>query len=299
MQRQVRLATYSPFEGQEACQIGGAAALLPQDWVVGSYRDGGAMWLHGYPWRNLLLGRTGDERGGHTPDGVKVLPPSITVGGHMIHAVGVSWGERLQGSNGVALTFFGDGATSEGDFHEAMNFAAVFATPTVFFCQNNGWAISMPTERQTRSETIAHKAIAYGMEGTRVDGNDLLAVYEVTAAAVTKARAGGGPTFIEGLTFRVGPHTTADDPGRYRSADAVARWRERDPLERVRLYLAAHGAWDEAWQQEIEEAEAQLIEDVVADAEALAPFTIGEMFDSMYAEPTAQLREQRADAERG
>ena len=299
MQRQGRLATYSPFEGQEACQIGSAAALSPHDWVVGSYRDGGAMWLHGYTWRNLLLGRTGDERGGRTPDGVRVLPPSITVGGHMIHAVGLGWGERLQGSDGVALTLFGDGATSEGDFHEAMNFAAVFETPTVFFCQNNGWAISMPTERQTRSETIAHKAVAYGMEGVRVDGNDLLAVYEVTVAAVAKARAGDGPTFIEGLTFRVGPHTTADDPGRYRSEDTVARWRQRDPLERVRLYLVEHDAWDEAWQREIEEAEAQAIEDVVAEAEALPAFTAGEIFDGMYAEPTAQLREQRAEAERG
>ena len=299
MQRQGRLATYSPFEGQEACQIGAAAPLSPQDWVVGSYRDGGAMWLHGYPWRNLLLGRTGDERGGQTPEGVRVLPPSITVGGHMIHAVGLGWGERLQGSDGVALTLFGDGATSEGDFHEAMNFAAVFETPTIFFCQNNGWAISMPTERQTRSETIAEKAIAYGMEGVRVDGNDLLAVYEVTAAAVAKARRGGGPTLIEAITFRIGPHTTADDPGRYRSEDIVAEWRQRDPLERVRLYLVAHDAWDEAWQREIEEAEAQAIEEVVADAEALPAFTAGEIFDAMYAEPTAQLREQRAEAERG
>lgn len=299
MQRQGRLATYSPFEGQEACQIGSAAALAPQDWVVGSYRDGGAMWLHGYTWRNLLLGRTGDERGGQTPEGVRVLPPSITVGGHMIHAVGIGWGERLQGSNGVALTLFGDGATSEGDFHEAMNFAAVFETPTIFFCQNNGWAISMPTERQTRSETIAHKAVAYGMEGVRVDGNDLLAVFEVTGAAVVKARGGGGPTLIEGLTFRIGPHTTADDPGRYRSDDSVTEWRERDPLERVRLFLAANDAWDETWQHEIEESESRLVEEAVATSEALAPLTAGEIFDAMYAEPTAQLREQRAQAERG
>jgi pyruvate dehydrogenase E1 component alpha subunit len=298
MQRQGRLATYAPFEGQEACQIGSVAPLQPQDWVVGTYRDAGAMWFHGYTWRNLILGRTGDERGGHAPDGVRVLPPSITVGGHMIHAVGLGWGERLQGSDGIALTLFGDGATSEGDFHEAMNFAAVFDTPTVFFCQNNGWAISMPTERQTRSETIAAKATAYGMEGVLVDGNDLLAVYEVALAAVEKARSGGGPTLIEGLTYRIGPHTTTDDAGRYREDHHVEDWRQRDPLVRVRRYLESEGAWDEAWQREIEETESHAVEEAVAAAEALRPLDAGEIFDAMYAELTPQLEEQRADAER-
>ena len=297
MQRQGRLATYAPFEGQEACQIGSVAPLLPQDWVVATYRDAAAMWFHGYPWRNNFLGRTGDERGGHAPQGVRVLPPSITVGGHMIHAVGLGWGERLQGSDGVALTLFGDGATSEGDFHEAMNFAAVFATPTVFFCQNNGWAISMPRERQTRSATIAEKAGGYGMDGVLVDGNDVLAVYEVTAAAVGKARRGSGPTLIEALTYRIGPHTTTDDAGRYRDEEHVAHWRQRDPLERVRRYLDAAAAWDEAWQSQIEEAEAQVIEEAVAEAEALAPLAAGEIFDAMYETLPSSLADQRADAE--
>jgi pyruvate dehydrogenase E1 component alpha subunit len=298
MQRQGRLATYAQFEGQEACQIGSVAPLLPQDWVVGTYRDAGAMWFHGYTWRNLILGRTGDERGGAAPDGVKVMPPSITVGGHMIHAVGLGWAERLQGSDGVALTLFGDGATSEGDFHEAMNFAAVFATPTVFFCQNNGWAISMPRDRQTLSDTIAQKADGYGMEGVLVDGNDLLGVYAVTSEAVTKARRGGGPTLIEGLTYRMGPHTTTDDAGRYRSEDSVGEWAEKDPLARVRLFLDSQGAWDETWQHEIEETEAHLVEEAVAAAEAVAPLAAGETFEAMYAEPTAQLVEQRSEAER-
>lgn len=299
MQRQGRLATYAQFEGQEACQIGSVAPLLAQDWLAGTYRDAAAMWFHGYTWRNLLLGRTGDERGGQAPEGVRVLPPSITVGGHMIHAVGLGWAERLQGSDGVALTLFGDGATSEGDFHEAMNFAAVFATPTIFFCQNNGWAISMPREQQTKSETIAQKAAGYGMVGELVDGNDLLAVYDVTKAAVDRARSGVGPTLIEGLTFRVGPHTTNDDAGRYRTDDSVAAWRERDPIERVRRYLVAQDMWDEQWQTDIEAAEAQAVEDAVAAAEALEPFTAGEMFDAMYSEPTAQIVEQRKEAERG
>ena len=298
MQRQGRLATYASFEGQEACQIGSVAPLQAQDWLVATYRDAGAMWFHGYTWRSLILGRTGDERGGAAPDGVRVLPPSITVGGHMIHAVGLGWGERLQGSNGVALTLFGDGATSEGDFHEAMNFAGVFKTPTVFFCQNNGWAISMPTDRQTASATIAQKADGYGMPGVLVDGNDILAVHQVTAESVERARQGEGPTLIEALTYRIASHTTTDDAGRYRSDDEVNDWRHRDPLERVRKYLAANSAWDEAWQTQIEEAEAQNVEDAVAAAEALEPMTPTEMFGEMYAEPTTQLDEQLAEAER-
>ena len=298
MQRQGRLATYASFEGQEACQIGSIAPLQPNDWLVATYRDAGAMWFHGYPWRNLILGRTGDERGGQAPDGVRVLPPSITVGGHMIHAVGLAWGERLQGSDAVALTLFGDGATSEGDFHEAMNFAGVFRTPTVFFCQNNGWAISMPRERQTASQTIAQKADGYGMAGELVDGNDLLAVVAVTNEAVERGRRGDGSTLIEAITYRMSAHTTTDDAGRYRTDVEVDGWRERDPLRRVRLYLEANGAWTAEWQDEIEAAESEHVEEAVAAAEALEPFTAAEMFGAMYGTPSAQLSEQLAEMER-
>ena len=165
---------------------------------------------------------------------VDVLPPSITVGAHMIHAVGISWAEKLQGTDRIAITYFGDGATSEGDFHEAMNFAGVFKTPTVFLCQNNGYAISMPRERQTASDTIAQKADAYGMVGEQVDGNDLFAVYASTKEAVDRARAGEGATLIEAVTYRVGPHTTNDDPGRYRDPEEERLALDRDPIERVR-----------------------------------------------------------------
>jgi pyruvate dehydrogenase E1 component alpha subunit len=294
MQRQGRLATYAQFEGQEAAQIGAVATLEPRDWVVATYRDAAAMWFHGYPWTNLILGRTGDERGGHAPEGVNVLPPSITVGAHMIHAVGIGWAERLQGRDALAMTFFGDGATSEGDFHEAMNFAGVYRTPTVFVCQNNGWAISMPRGRQTASETIARKADAYGMPGVLVDGNDLLAVHAASQEAVRRARAGEGPTLIEAITYRIGPHTTTDDSGRYRSDDDVAAWRHRDPLERVRRLLEREGAWFADWQREIEEMEAQAVEASVAEAEALAALDAGEIFDAMFAETDAGLARQRA-----
>ncbi len=294
LQRQGRLATYASFEGQEAAQVGTAAALRPDDWMVASYRDAAAMWVHGYPWVNLVLGRTGDERGGSPPDGVTVLPPSITVGAHLLHAVGLGWAAALQGEDRIAATYFGDGATSEGDFHEAMNFAAVFRTPTVFVCQNNGWAISLPRDRQTASATIAQKADAYGMPGVLVDGNDLLACFAAATEAAARARAGDGPTLLEALTYRLGPHTTADDPGRYRDDAEVAEWRRRDPLARVRRYLEALGAWDDDRQAAAEEQASADLEAAVAAAEALPPLDAGEMFAGMFAEPPPHLADQAA-----
>lgn len=293
MQRQGRLATYAPFEGQEAAQIGAAAALQPQDWLTATYRDAALNWRAGYPWWLLILGRTGDERGGQVPEDVKILPPSITVGGHMIHAVGLAWAEKLQGSDSVALTSFGDGATSEGDFHEAMNFAAVYETPTIFFCQNNGFAISYPTAEQTRSETIAAKAEAYGMPAARVDGNDVAAVLAVVTEAVEKARKGQGPSLIEAVTYRLGPHTTSDDPGRYRDEAVAEEWRSKDPLERVRKLLEKARGWTPEWQKEIEEAASRDIELAVESAEELAPPEPSDLFDRVYAEPTGPLSEQK------
>jgi len=298
LQRQGRLATYAPYEGQEAAQVGAVAPLASRDWLVASYRDAAAMRFHGYPWKNLLLTRMGDERGGHPPEGVKALPPSVTVGGHMIHAVGIAWADKLLGTDAVALTMFGDGATSVGDFHEAMNFAGVYRTPTVFLCQNNGWAISMPRSRQTASETIAQKAVAYGFPGKVVDGNDVLAVEEAVTEAVTRARAGEGPMLIEALTYRIHGHTTADDHGRYRVEEEVEIWRARDPLERVRLWLDGQDAWDDGWQAELEDRASRRIEAAVAEAESLVSFTAGEIFDATYREPTAPLRLQRSRAER-
>lgn len=292
LQKQGRLATYASFRGQEAAQVGSAAALLPDDWMVGSYRDAAAMWCHGYPWVNLILGRSGDERGGSPPAGIRVLPPSITVGAHMLHAVGLAWGERLKGSTAVAITYFGDGATSEGDFHEAMNFAGVYETPTIFLCQNNGWAISMPRSRQTASATIAQKADAYGFDGEQVDGNDLFAVYSATREAIAKARAGLGPTLIEAVTYRINPHTTSDDPARYRDAEEAAAWAGRDPLERIRAYLQAADAWDPTWEAGLEEEAAAGLEDSVAAAEAMTGFEPEEVFGAMFAIPTSQLEDQ-------
>jgi 2-oxoisovalerate dehydrogenase E1 component subunit alpha len=298
MQRQGRLATYAPFEGQEAAQIGAAAALEEDDWVAGTYRDAALMWRAGYPWSLLIAGRTGDERGGQAPAGVNVLPPSITVGGHMIHAVGLAWAESLHNTARIALTSFGDGATSEGDFHEAMNFAAVYRTPVIFLCQNNGFAISYPTAEQTRSESIAIKAEGYGMPGVQVDGNDIAAVLMAVREAAEAARNGDGPTLIEAVTYRLGPHTTADDPARYRQEADAEEWRTRDPLERVRILLERAGAWTEEWQADLETRSSEAIETAVAEAEALPVPTIDEMFGRMYEHPTGPLLEQIKQANR-
>lgn len=299
LQRQGRLATYAPFEGQEAAQLGAAAGLEPTDWVVATYRDAALMWAQGYPWELLIAGRTGDERGGAPPEHVPVMPHSITVGGHMVHAVGLAWAEKLQGTSNIALTSFGDGATSEGDFHEAMNFAAVYDIGCVFLCQNNGYAISLDRERQTRSETIAQKAIAYGMPGVQVDGNDLFAVYEAVVEAADRARSGEGPTLIEAVTYRLGPHTTADDPNRYRGSDEAEEWRDKDPLERLRIYLSERDAWDDDWQAQIVSEAAAEIERAVELAESMPPLQPGEILDAMFETTPPHLARQRQELVRG
>ena len=296
LQRQGRLATYASFEGQEAAQVGAAAALHPDDWMVATYRDAAAMWAHGYPMDLLFLGRMGDERGGCPPPEVPCLPPSITVGGHMIHAVGIAWAMKLQDTRRAALTMFGDGATSEGDFHEAMNFAAVYELPVVFFCQNNGYAISMAVADQTKSETIAEKASAYGMESVRVDGNDLLATYAVTKAALDRAKAGQGPTLIEAVTYRIGPHTTNDDPTRYRDEEEEHAARAKDPLIRVQQFLTSEGHWSPEWEQELWREAEELVGKAVQQAEALPEMGPDGVFSGMFAELTQPLEAQRAIA---
>ncbi|MCZ6630329.1 MAG: pyruvate dehydrogenase (acetyl-transferring) E1 component subunit alpha [Actinobacteria bacterium] len=296
MQRQGRLATYAPFRGQEAAQIGAAAAIQDDDWVTGTYRDAALNWRAGYPWRLLVLGRTGDERGGELPQGVNVLPPSITVGGHMIHAVGLAWAEKLQGSSRIALTSFGDGATSEGDFHEAMNFAAVYATPTVFLCQNNGYAISYPTSEQTKSKSIAVKADGYGMPGIRVDGNDVVGVFAAVREAAHRARKGEGPSLIEAITYRMGPHTTSDDPTRYRDEAESRDWEDRDPLLRIRRLLAKAGGWTEEWQADLETRASQEIEEAVEWAENVPEPTSEQMVGRVFAERPQSLTQQLSEA---
>lgn len=210
----------------------------------------------------------------------------------MVHAVGLAWAEKLQETDRIALTSFGDGATSEGDFHEAMNFAAVYDVGCIFLCQNNGYAISLATEFQTRAETIAQKAIGYGMPGVRVDGNDLFAVYEAVKEAAERARSGEGPTLVEAVTYRVGPHTTSDDPTRYRSGDEGAEWTKRDPLERLRIYLSEREEWDEDWQKTIEAEAAVEIQRAVELAEGMAPLAPGSILSAMFETMPQHLQDQ-------
>jgi len=230
--------------------------------------------------------------GSRAPEGINVMPVSVPVGTQTLHAVGLAWAAKLKGDKIITLVFFGDGATSKGDFHEAMNFAGVFKTPTIFFCQNNQFAISVPRSLQTASKTIAQKAIAYGFDGIQVDGNDLFAVFTATKEAVEKARSGGGPTLIEGVTYRFGPHTTADDPTKYRTEEEIEPWKSLDPLIRLRLYLKEKKLWNEGVENKLTGEAQKEIDQAVKEAEAIPTPEIEEIFNYVFAEMTPPLKEQ-------
>lgn len=286
MQRTGRMGTFASVEGQEAAQIGSEYALDKKDWVVPAFREHAAMWAHGVPMESIFLYWRGSEIGANHPEGVHVLPVSIPVGSQMLHAIGLSWASKMRGEKEVALAFFGDGGSSEGDFHEAMNFAGVFKTPTIIMCQNNQYAISVPRRLQTASKTIAQKAIAYGFPGILVDGNDLIAMYAVTKEAVDRARKGDGPTFIEAYTYRLSDHTTSDDASKYRSKEEVEQWRPKDPIRRVQLYLQKKGVWTEPYETQLREKFQQEIDAMVAKVEATPDPTIEDLFNYTYAQKT-------------
>ncbi len=246
LQRQGRMVTLAPGIGQEAASVGAAMAVdASTDWYVPQYRElAGQLW-HGYPLTLAFLWHMGHPLGFRIPDGLRMLPFQAAVAGQLPQAVGLAWGLRLQDDSGVVLVMFGDGATSEGDFHEALNLAGVVKAPVIFLCHNNQWAISTPLELQTASSTLAQKALAYGIAGIQCDGNDLFAVYAVTRAAVRRARNGEGPTLIEALTYRLGLHTTADDPTRYEPHEMHDAWVNKDPLLRMQRFLRNQGQLDD------------------------------------------------------
>jgi pyruvate dehydrogenase E1 component alpha subunit len=292
LQRQGRMGTYAPIWGQEACQLGSAHVLQKGDWVFPAFRELGATLMMGIPLKTIYLYWMGNEEGSRAPEGINVMPVSIPVGTHPLHAVGTAWAAKLKGEKTVTVAYFGDGATSKGDFHEAMNFAGVFKTPTIFFCQNNQFAISVPRAIQTASKTIAQKAIAYGFDGIQVDGNDLFAVFAATKEAVEKARSGGGPTLLEGVTYRFGPHTTADDPTKYRSEKEMEPWKPLDPMVRLRFYLKEKSLWNEEIEKGITEEYQKQIDQAVKEAEAEPVPSVEEIFKYVYAEMTSPLKEQ-------
>jgi pyruvate dehydrogenase E1 component alpha subunit len=295
LQRQGELTVYPPFEGQEAAQVGSAFALGPDDFVFPSFRELAAAVVRGVDVVEYLEYHRGAWHGGpYDPIATRFAPICVPVATQIVHAVGWAMGARLDGSSACSLAYFGDGSASEGDFHEGANLAAVFRAPTILFCQNNGWAISVPSSEQFVAP-IAARAAGYGMPGVRVDGNDVLAVYAVTREAVERARAGEGPTLIEAITYRIGSHSTADDAALYRDDEEVTAWRERDPIDRYRTYLLDAGTIDDAFVRSCDDEAEAGVADVRADLTALGERPAAEMFDHAFADPPPTLLRQREE----
>ncbi|MFB6172459.1 MAG: pyruvate dehydrogenase (acetyl-transferring) E1 component subunit alpha [Haloarculaceae archaeon] len=300
LQRQGRMGTYPPLSGQEGAQIGSAHALDEPDWVFPSYREHGVAAVRGVPLDQLLRYWMGDERGNRNRD-ANMFPIAVPISTQILHATGAAWASRLKGEETAFLCYFGDGATSEGDFHEGLNFAGVFDVPCVYFCNNNQWAISVPRERQTRSATISQKAVAYGFDGVQVDGMDPLAVYKVTREAVEKARDPGDrlrPTLVEAVQYRFGAHTTADDPTVYRDEAEVEKWRQRDPIPRLEAFLRDRGLLDDESVDAVQESVESDVAAAVEAAESIERPEPADVFEYVYAEMPARLREQLASLER-
>ena len=298
LQRQGRLGTYAPMRGQEAGQIGSAFALAKDDWIFPAFRENGVYMIKGVSADMLFRYWAGDERGMQIPKGINILPISITVGAHLPHAAGAAMGFNYLKQKNVSVAYFGDGATSEGDFHEALNFAGVFKAPCIFICQNNQWAISLPVKEQTASQTIAQKAIAYGIAGIQVDGNDVFAVYKATMDAVARARNGLGATLIECFTYRLADHTTSDDAKKYRSEDEVRSWELKDPILRFEKYLVSKKVINPVIIGKVKAEAEQQIERAVNMAESAKPQPPTEMFDYLYSDMTDEMKEQREQSKR-
>jgi pyruvate dehydrogenase E1 component alpha subunit len=282
LQREGRLLTYASVRGQEAANVASAFALEKNDWMVPAFRENGSFITLDYPMSMLYQYWAGDERGMHIPDGMNILPIAIPVSTQIPHAVGIAWAMKMRKEKNAVLVYFGDGATSKGDFHEALNFAGMFKVPCVFFCQNNQWAISLPRSKQSATETLAQKAIAYGFEGIQVDGNDVFAVYQATKEALKLAKSGDGPTFIEAYTYRMGDHTTADDATRYRTMEELKEWKKKDPIDRLEKFLIGEKILNENSKREIWSDAQRKVDEAVKKAEAEKPPEPSEMFKYTY-----------------
>lgn len=305
LQRQGRIGFYIGSTGEEASIIGSTMAVQNDDWIVPCYRELGAALVRGFSLYELccqLYGNADDPvQGRQMPNHYSIARLRFTsisspVGTQIPHAAGLAMGLKIQGRDEVVLAFFGDGATSEGDFHVGANFAGVFKSPVVFLCRNNQWAISVPRERQTAARSIAVKAIAYGFEGVRVDGNDVLAVYEATRKAARKARQGDGPTLIEAITYRQGAHSTSDDPRAYRESEEVDEWTRRDPLPRMRTFLKRKKLWSEDDDRRFEEKIDKEIQDALKKAEKVGPPALESIFDDVYDTRPRHLEAQLKEA---
>jgi len=294
LQRQGRIGTYGPSRGQEATQIGTAMALKPSDWTAQSFREMGMCLVRGWSMVMPMFFWGGYEEGNKVDPKINDLPIAVPVASQLLHGVGIAWAMKIKGHDNVCMTYTGDGGTSEGDFHETMNFAGVFHLPLIIVIQNNQFAISHPRNMQTASATLAQKALAYGFDGVQVDGNDVLAVHTAAREAVDKARSGLGPTLIECVTYRLAMHTTADDPTKYRSAEEVAQWEKRDPLIRFTKYIKDRGVLDDEGIAGIESDISEQIKQAVEQYEnhkfdPLQPFE--HLFAELPDELVAQKRE--------
>lgn len=301
LQRQGRIGFYTPCSGQEAAQIGSTCALRDDDWVLPTYRDTGVAIFRGVPIPLLLAhlyGNATDEMMGRQMPNhwgykeVNFVSIAATIAAHLPVATGIAMGMKLRKVDKVVMAFHGDGATSEGDFHSAYNFAGVFKAPVVFICENNGWAISLPSTKQTASRSFAEKAEAYGFSGLRVDGNDVLAVYKAARDAVDNARRGKGPTMIECITYRMGPHSTSDDPNRYRTREEIDEWKRKDPIERFRSYLEKRGIWTKEFEETVAKENDALIIESIREQEKIPRPEINTMFEDVYAEMPWNIKEQ-------
>jgi pyruvate dehydrogenase E1 component alpha subunit len=296
LQRQGRIGTFGPGTGQEAAFCGPTFALTDKDWLLGSFREPGARLMRGEPLSNALLYYNGYEEGNTLSPDKRTLPIAVIVASQTLHAVGVAYSMRYQGEKDTAvLVFLGDGASSQGDFHEALNFASVWQVPVVFICQNNQWAISVPRSKQTHAQTIAQRAIAYDMPGIQVDGNDALAMYQATKEALDRARSGGGPALIEAVTYRLMMHTTADDPKKYRTEDEEKEWWSKEPLIRFRKYLENKGVLDKQGLKTIEAETKQYIDEEIKKFEAQSDFKPDALFDHVFGTKHREIEKQRAE----
>jgi pyruvate dehydrogenase E1 component alpha subunit len=293
LQRQGELGVYTPLLGQEAAQIGSVYALSERDWIFPSYRELGAALFRGIDAPAVMHMFRGTVHGGDWDAREhRFAYYTVPIATQTLHAVGFARAAQIDKTNIVVLTYFGDGATSEGDFHEACNFAGVWKVPVILFCQNNQYAISVPLSKQTAAPTIAAKALGYGMPGYRVDGNDVLAVYAVTREAVRRAREGGGPSLIEAVTFRRGPHSTADDPTRYRTKEELAAWEAKDPIARFQTYCTNEGAIDAEFIKHVEDEGAAIATDIRSSIVGAGPRPARELFENVYDEMPETLRRE-------
>jgi len=292
--KQGRLAVYPSSRGQDACQVGAVLALRDQDWLFPTYRDSVALLTRGLPAEKALTLLRGDWHCGYDPYEYRVAPQCTPLATNTLHAVGLAYAARLKKQDQVALALLGDGATSEGDTHEALNFAAVWKAPVVFLIQNNGYAISVPLAKQTAAPTLAAKGIGYGVPSLLIDGNDAAAVYAAVAAGIERAADGGGPTLIEAVTYRIEAHTNADDATRYRTDAEVSAWLERDPIARLAAYLKAENLLDDAAAGRLTAEAEQLAGELRDRMNAEVSVDPAELFEHVYARPTAALQRQRA-----